>query len=231
MIREDPRSAEILKPVLRGRDIKRYQAQWEGLWLIMTLPSLRVDIEAYPAIKRHLLSFGKGRLEQSGKKLPDGGRSRKKTPHDWFELQDTCAYHELFEHEKILWMHMSPIGRFACSKKGIYCNQKAFIMTGDSPKFLCAVLNSSPITWIMKNIAVTTGMGLLQWDKFTVEALPIPKITDMEQYQFIELIDEILAVKTSCPSSDTTLLEREIDKLVYQLYGFTYAEIEFLKDN
>ena len=104
MVDADPNSIEILKPILRGRDIKRYQAQWAGLWLIATLPSLRIDIENYPAIKRHLLSYGKDRLEQTGETLVDGSKSRKKTPHQWFELQDTCAYHEVFDKEKLLWI-------------------------------------------------------------------------------------------------------------------------------
>ena len=229
MIAADPNSIEILKPILRGRDIKRYQAQWAGLWLIATLPSLRIDIENYPVIKRHLLSYGKDRLEQTGETLVDGSKSRKKTPHQWFELQDTCAYHEVFGHDKIIWMHMSPRGRFAYSDDGIYCNQKAFIMTSTSLKYLCAVLNSIPVTWVMRNTAVTTGMGLLQWDKFTVETISIPKITDTQQRPFIDLINNILTVKAANPSADTTALEEKIDRLVYQLYGLTDAEIETIK--
>ena len=82
LIAEDPKSAEVIKPVLRGRDIQRYQAQWKGLWLIATFPALGLNIDDYPAVKRHLLSFGKQRLEQLGKRLPDGARSRKKTAND-----------------------------------------------------------------------------------------------------------------------------------------------------
>ena len=96
LIAEDPKSEEIIKPILRGRDIKRYYINWADLWLIATFPSLHLDIENYPAIKRHLLTYGKARLEQAGKKLPDGSKSRKRTPHAWFELQDTCAYHAEF---------------------------------------------------------------------------------------------------------------------------------------
>ena len=79
LIADDPKSAEVIKPVLRGRDIQRYQAQWQGLWLIATFPALGLNIDDYPAVKRYLLSFGKQRLEQAGKRLPNGERSRKKT--------------------------------------------------------------------------------------------------------------------------------------------------------
>ena len=102
LVRDDPKSAEILKPVLRGRDIARYRANWAGLWLISTFPSLGLDIEDYPAVKRYLLSFGKARLAQEGRRLPGGGRSRKKTSNAWYELQDSCAYHEVFKGPKIL---------------------------------------------------------------------------------------------------------------------------------
>ena len=79
LCREDPKSIEILKPILRGRDIGRYYYRWPGLWVIATFPSKKIDINRYPAVKNYLKSFGK-RLEQSGKP-----GCRKKTPHKWFE--------------------------------------------------------------------------------------------------------------------------------------------------
>ena len=100
---EDPNSKALIKPILRGRDIHCYYTEWKDTWVITTFPSLHLDIEAYPGIKKHLLSFGKERLAQEGKKLVDGSKSRKKTTHSWFELQDTCGYHEEFRKEKIIW--------------------------------------------------------------------------------------------------------------------------------
>ena len=67
LVTQDPRSDEIIRPLLRGRDIQRYRASWERRWLISTLPSLHIEIDEYPAVKRHLLSFGQQRLQQSGK--------------------------------------------------------------------------------------------------------------------------------------------------------------------
>ncbi|MFQ3574492.1 MAG: Eco57I restriction-modification methylase domain-containing protein [Thermodesulfovibrionales bacterium] len=74
LCKEDPKSAEILKPILRSRDISRYSYKWAGLWVIATFPSFRLDIDNYPAIKNHLLKFGIKRLEQSGEK---GSRKRQ----------------------------------------------------------------------------------------------------------------------------------------------------------
>ncbi|MCY4173541.1 MAG: Eco57I restriction-modification methylase domain-containing protein [Cyanobacteria bacterium MAG CAR3_bin_5] len=225
LVAADPKSAEIIKPVLRGRDIYRYSVDWKRLWLIATLPALSINIDNYPAVREYLLSFGKARLEQSGKKLPDGNKSRKRTNNAWHELQDACAYYEEFAKEKLFWMDMSNTGRFAYSEMEMYCNDKGFILTGKSLKYLCAVLNSTIIKWLVENTALTTGLGVVQWKKFVVERLPIPKISTAQQKPFIQLIDHILQAKATNPSADTSALEAEIDCLVYQLYELTAEEI------
>lgn len=83
--------------MLRGRDIKRYSYEWAGLWVIGTFPSLKIDIEQYPALKQYLSQF-LPRIEQSGEK-----GCRKKTSNKWFETQDSIAYYEEFEKEKIVY--------------------------------------------------------------------------------------------------------------------------------
>ena len=226
LVEEDPRSAEILKPILRGRDIQRYRAEWAELWLISTLPSLNIDIDAYPAVKRHLLSYGRERLAQTGTPLPDGRRSRKRTPHRWFELQDTCAYHAEFSKPRLFWMDMSPQGRFAYSDEEIYCNDKAYVMTGRSLKWLCAILNSHIVTWMIRNTARTTGAGLTQWQKFVVETIPVPRSSAEDRSPVVDRIDQMLRLKAAGSEGDTTELERHLDHLIYSLYGLTDQEIE-----
>ena len=66
LIAQDPRSAEIIRPILRGRDIKRYGYNYAGLYLIATFPARHYDIEQYPAVKHYLLSFDKERLLEAG---------------------------------------------------------------------------------------------------------------------------------------------------------------------
>ena len=224
VVAKDAKSAEILKPALRGEDITRYQATWAGYWLVTTFPSVGVDIDIYPGAKNHLLSFSQDRLEQSGKTLPSGGKSRKKTPHSWFEIQDATTYHQEFGKEKLFWMDMAGSSRFAYSDVEMYCNNKGYIITGESLKYLCAVLNSALVTWFMKHTAPTTGMGLTEWIKAAVERIPIPKISAARQRPFLRLVDEILAAKAANPNADTAGQEREIDRLVYDLYGLTGEE-------
>ena len=225
LIAADPNSTAIIKPVLRGRDIQRYRAQWAGLWLIMTFPSLHLNINDYPAVKEHLLSFGKDRLEQSGKRMSSGDRSRKKTRHSWFELQDATAYHEEFTKEKLFWIDLAEYGRFAYDDSRILGEATTFIMTGESIKFLCAMLNAKLIRWFLQQVAPTLGKGVLRWKKVYVETIPIPKITAAEQRPFMRLVDSILAAKDAVPSADTSALEAKIDRLCYNLYGLTDEEI------
>ena len=225
LVAADPKSAEILKPVLRGRDIQRYRVAWKGLWLIATLPALGINIDDYPAVREYLLSFGKARLEQSGKKSPGGKKSRKRTNHAWHELQDACAYYEEFGKEKLFWMDLTERGRFAYTVGEMFCLNTAFMMTGSGIKYLCAVLNSTMATWFMGTTALNSGMGVTRWIGHTVEQIPIPRISASEQQPFIKLLDRILQAKATNPAADTSTLEAEIDRLVYHLYGLTSEEI------
>ena len=102
---ERTRTAELIRPILRGRDIKRYGYDWAGLYLIATFPSRHYDIEMFPAVKKHLLSFGIERLEQTGKTHIVNGekvKARKKTSNKWFETQDSISYWEDFNLPKIV---------------------------------------------------------------------------------------------------------------------------------
>ena len=102
LISQNSRSAEIIKPLLRGRDIERYHAPWAGLYLINTFPALNLHINDYLAVKNYFIEFGKDRLEQVGKILSDGTKSRKKTGNKWFETQDQIAYYSEFDQIKIV---------------------------------------------------------------------------------------------------------------------------------
>ena len=119
---------------------------------------------------------------------------------------------------------MTPRGRFSYSDTETYCNDKAYLMTGSSLKYLCALLNSSLITWMMKGAALTTGMGLPQWKKFTVERVPVPRISAHQQRPLIQFVDEIRKVKDVDPYADTSELEWRIDQLVYDLYRLDEQE-------
>ena len=224
LIEEDPKSAEIIKPVLRGRDIKHFRMQWANLWLIATFPSLKLDIDDYPAIKKYLLSFGKDRLEQSGKRLTSGGNSRKKTQHFWFETQDSIAYNKEFSKEKIAWGNLANKASFSHLPKGMFVNAPATILTPFN-HYLLAVLNSKLLDWYFRLIGVERDGGYYEYKPMFIKRLPIPQIPTAEQLPFTQLVDRILAAKAKDPSTDTSNWETEIDHLVYKLYGLTANEV------
>ncbi|HBD8887024.1 TPA: Eco57I restriction-modification methylase domain-containing protein, partial [Campylobacter jejuni] len=203
---EKERTAKLIRKMLRGRDIKRYSYEWAGLWVIGTFPSLKLDIEQYPALKQYLSQF-LPRIEQSGEK-----GCRKKTSNKWFETQDNIAYYEEFEKEKIVWNRISSDLCFS------YDNQKNFILdsmfsitfySNINLKYLIANLNSSISKFWIKNNAATLGDGIYG-AKIYIEKLPIPKINSKNQKlvdELINLVDEILKAKEQNKNASTQELE------------------------
>ena len=145
---ERSRTAELIRPILRGRDIKRYEYEWADLWIIATFPSRHYDIESYPAVKNYLLSIGIERLEQTGETHIVNGKkikARKKTSNEWFETQDSISYWEDFSKPKIVWKIIGNQMAFAYDANNYVMNNACYIMTGDHLDYLLAVLNF-PIT-------------------------------------------------------------------------------------
>ncbi len=253
LIDKDKNSAKIIKPVLRGRDIKRYQANWEKRWLITTFPSLRLDIDDYPAVKEWLREF-LPKLHQTGKLISsnekqclmrritslglnprekDLNKCRKKTPHSWFELQDTCAYHAEFEKEKVVWSDIATEPKFQVFGDGFYCfNNTTYMMTGTNLKYIGGVLNSSLIKFYFPMISTGLGGSGSRFFKQFVEKLPIPLITSHNQSkieQINNLVEKILSAKQINSNFDTTELEAQIDQIVYSIYDLTAEQIKFIK--
>ena len=107
---ERQRTADLIRPILRGRDIKRYGYDWAGLYLIATFPAKHYDIEQYPAVKNYLLSIGIEKLEQTGKTHIINGeviKARKKTNNKWYETQDSISYWDDFNMPKIIYPNMT----------------------------------------------------------------------------------------------------------------------------
>src|SRR5574344_1838847 len=136
---ERKRSEELIRPILRGRDIKRYGYEWANLWLIATFPSRHYDIELYSAVKQYLLSFGIERLEQTGIVHIVNGekiKARKKTSNKWFETQDSISYWDLFFKPKICWKIIGCNINFSFNDGTMICNNAVNIMTGQRNQLL-----------------------------------------------------------------------------------------------
>lgn len=233
---ERKRTEAIIKPILRGRDIKRYYYEWAGLWVIGTFPALKLNIEDYPALKKYFLdNFDIRQLEQSGKKYPEFGfDARKKTGNKWFETQDQIAYYPEFEKEKVVYSEIVRQPQFYFDNENFYVEATSFLMTGKYIKYICALLNAKPVAYFFKQWYAGGGLGEegYRYKKAFLENLPIPPITSSKQpivTQIEQLVDQILAAKRQNPQADTTHWEREIDRLVYRLYELTEEEIGIIE--
>ena len=217
LIEKSPKNAELIRPILRGRDIKRYRADFADLWIIATFPSMHYNIDNYPDIKEYLLSFGYNRLKQTG----DNG-ARKKTNNQWFETQDSISYWEDFSKQKIVWGEISDKSKFALDEMGMYPEATTFLMTGNNLKFLLAILNSKLGEWSFNQIGTRTGMGTNRWKKYTLESLVVKTPTSEEKTQIEILVTKIIHE----PSKENITA---LDNAIYQLYQLTDEEISFIE--
>ena len=191
LIAKDPKSADLIRPLLRGRDIRTWYSTKEGQYMVSTFPALSLNIDEYPAIKEYLLSYGYERLEQSGKP-----GSRKKSANKWFETQDPISYYTEFAKPKIIYPNMTSVFPFAYDEQGYMGNDKTFILTAKddsiSLKFLTAIFNSKLCKlWIWYNCPELLG-GTREIRKVYFENFCIPECAN--QQPFIELADKMLAL-------------------------------------
>ena len=152
------------------------------------------DIEAYPAVKRHLLSFGMERLEQTGKRHMVNGvevKSRKKTGNKWFELSDSIAYWQDFTKPKVIFPNMTKFMPFVYDNQGYVTNQKCFIITGRSEAFLTAFFNSWLFKYCFRNAFPTLQDGTRELSKIFFDEIPAFQIPSSEERQFQEAVKDI----------------------------------------
>ena len=214
---ERKRTAELIRPILRGRDIKRYGYEWAELWLIATFPSRHYSIDEYPAVKQYLLSFGIERLEQTGKTHIVNGekvKARKKTHNKWFETQDSISYWDLFFQPHICWKAVGRNLSFAKVDSGIFLTAPAsFISAGEYNDYLLALLCSDVSKYFIFKNSDTTGAGDIMLNIQSLIKFPIPIDFDMKY------ISKILNMPNK---------EEMVNLYVKQLYGFSYDEWEYI---
>lgn len=182
----DDRSLDLLKPLLRGKDIKAWFPEYSDLFLIATFPTLNLNIERYPAVRDYLLGIGKHRLEQSG-----NPGSRKKTGNRWFETQDQISYWRDFEKPKIIYPNMTKYLPFIYDEAGFYTNDKAFIIIGDSLKYLTCFFNSKLFKYCFSNNFPNLGEDRRELRKVFFEKIPVKQLSVEDQKVFDRLVEYI----------------------------------------
>ena len=231
---ERKRTEAIIKPILRGRDIKRYHYEWAGLWVIVIPAGWTNENrnnekpedfiqKSFPSLMQHLKQF-----EAKAIKRDDQGDY-------WWELRH-CAYYPEFEKEKVVYSEIVRQPQFFYDTERFYVEATSFLMTGECVKYICGLLNSSPVTYFFKNWYAGGGLGEegYRYKKAFLENLPIPPITSSNEpivKQIEALVDKILTAKKQNPQANTIEWEKEIDGLVYQLYQLTEEEIKIIEIN
>jgi len=218
-IEADPRNKEIIKPILRGREIDRYIEPKPTSFVILAKNGVNVRRD-YPEIYRHLDSFG----EKFKKRGAQG--------QNWWNLR-ACAFYDKFKFPKVVWIELTDRARFTYCDKDEMCllNSAYFLIPteGISVKFLTGILNSKCLDFFFNNIAATSGMGTTRWINAYVKQLPIPSATKTQQIQIEQLVEQIRAEKNKQPPSDVATIEAKIDQIVYKLYGLSKDEIAIVE--
>ena len=214
LIAADPKSAEIIRPILRGRDIKRYGYNFAGLYLIAAHNGVpekdipRVNIDDYPAVKRH--------LDQYWDKIST--RSDKgDTPYNL----RSCAYMEDFFKQKIIYPNMTKYLPFFWDKEKFVTNQKCFIITGKHLGYLTAFLNSSLFKYCYRDSFPELQAGTRELSKIFFDKLAVAEVTDEQDAEFIALVEKN---QTLPLKEERRKLEEYIDKLIFEIHGLTEEE-------
>lgn len=237
LITKHASSAEVLKPYLRGRDVKRWRVDPQDLWLIF-LPwhfplhndnsikeaSKKAEQELarlYPAIYNHLLPF-KPNLEARDK-------TETGIKYEWYALQRwrSESWQE-YAKPKIFIPAISANVAYAMDRNGFYGNDKTSICVADNMEFLLGLLNSSVLWYMIRSTAATKQGGFYEFKPMYVTQLPIPAASNTAP--ITRLVERILALKEEDSNADVGDLEREIDERVYALYGLRPDEIRQIEE-
>ena len=205
------RTAEIIRPILRGRDIKRYGYNWPELWIINTHNGYgeqeKININLYPAIKQHLDNY----LDKLSVRSDKGD-----TPYN---LRN-CAYVDEFSKPKIVWGNLNTCGSYAIAPQGMFINAPAcMIVPGDN--YLLAHLNSKIADYYIRNLGVVRNGGFFEYKPMFVEQIPVPKPTGIIEQR----INEIFGMDCSQQEKEALL-----EDIIESQYGFTEEEVTFLRN-
>ena len=208
---ERERTDALIRPILRGRDIKRYKAEWAGLYVLNVHNGIKeknippIKIEEYPAIKAHLDLY----WDKIAKRSDKGD-----TPYN---LRN-CVYMEDFLKQKIVWAEMTNAPKFVLDNDCMFIDNTEYFLTGDNLEYIVCILNSKLYTWLFDKICAK-GMGARKWRKQYVEVLPIPKPDCKTLFTFNDLY------KTRTESTDLI-----IEDTIAQMLHLTSHEKLYIRD-
>jgi len=236
LISKNIKNANVIKPLLRGKDIKRYNYDFENVYMLFipwhfplqndnTITNSSVKAEntfrnEFPDIYNHLTLF---KTELSNRNKSETG-----IRYEWYALQRYGAdFWENFEKPKIVWIEISDRANYAYDEKGMYLTNSAYFLSCKnemvSLKYLLAVLNSKVADYFFLQKTARIAGGRMRYTKQFVEQIPVPEIPIEQQKPFIALVDIVLFLRQHHfrESSDKVMhfyFEQIIDVAVVELY-------------
>ena len=194
LLAEDPKSADLIKPQLRGQDIGRWRPSQNAVYVIFVRRGTK--IQQYPAVFRHLLQF-KDRLEPRPSEWDEKANGkwpgRKPGPYEWFEIQDSTAYYPLFEKPKIVVQCIGYHSRWALDEERQYVNNKTFLLPTGDP-LLHAFLNSPLLWWYMWRVFPHMKDEALSIDGLCIEQLPVAQADQQTTNAVQRTVREVLSL-------------------------------------
>lgn len=226
-IAKDYKNEDIIKNMLQGRNIRKWYYNESDENLIFTRRG--TDINKYPVIKEYLYQFYN---LLKPKNRPTDLEGRKPGTYKWFEILDNTAYYPHFEkNEKIIWGLTADKWAYTLDTEQHYLPSNGYILTSDQlpVRFILGLLNSKVLHHYFSYIGVMTAGGAYTLKASTIEALPIPDSTALQQKEIISLVNKILVTKKDNPQANVITIEADIDRLVYKLYDLTEDDIKILE--
>lgn len=237
LIREHKSAAQVLKPFLRGRDVKRWSIETEDLWLIFipwhfplhldsSIGGVSQEAEAefkkrYPSVFKHLSGFRD--------QLAARNQSETGIRYEWYALQRWGAeYWEEFPRTKIVYPDIYEHQSFAWDDNGLFPANTCYFIP-EAPKWFLALLNSEVVEWFYSRVANRIRGGYLRAFSDYMQQIPIPAATSAEQTKLSGLVDRVIAAKRAGNEALVQSLEREMDAIVFRLYALTPEEIALVQ--
>lgn len=194
LTKKNIKNEEIIKPLARGKDIKKWRLEFKNLYLIFT--PRNIDIEQYKDIKSYLMEFKENLTPKDENQSDEKDIGRKPGDYEWYEIQDTVDYYPEFEKEKIIWSEMVPTPSFLIDKNKTYLLNTCYMLISENKnydlRYLLALLNSNLLFWIFKQISPKLYGKRLRFIKQYVEEFPIYPAIAEEQAPLIEKSDLVL---------------------------------------
>ena len=213
LVDEDQKCEEIIHPLLRGKDIKRWAYDSKNVKLIFTKQGTKIG--DYPKIESYLRQYY---AELVPKKSSNQKLGRKPGSYKWFEIQDNTAYHKFFFEPKIVWIEISDKANYAYDESGHFLTNSAYFISGENLKYLICVLNSSVADYYFFQITAKIAGGRKRYTKQYVEQVPIPQISKDAQLPFEVVADYVLNAKRLCSDLIFSFWEQLLDAMVFELY-------------